>query len=333
MNREFYEIFRDYEEISVRYDEQNRAVWCYYNPIQRPCFSLTVLQEAWQIQQSIIDYFNSRTTDSGSAIRYLIMASQVPGIFNLGGDLCLFADLIKDKNRTQLADYAKQCIDICFLNAVNLNLPLTTISLVEGTALGGGFESALSSNVLIATENAEMGFPEIRFNLFPGMGAYTLLARICGITTAEKIIAGGSTYSATELYDMGIVSHLAEIDKGPESVVKYIRQHQRSSNGHRALQQVKQRCHPINYQELADITKIWVDAALRLKDRDLRMIDRLVKAQEAKMARQEKNSLLRTIQDRRFVAEKITFPLINWSGETIPLDRRKNQDRRLLDKT
>jgi len=331
MNRAFYKIFRNYQEISVRYDEQYRAIWCYYNPTQRPCFSLTVLQEARQIQQSIIDYFKTRITDSGSPIRYLIMASQVPGVFNLGGDLCLFAELIKGKDRQQLSEYATQCIDICFLNAVNLHLPLTTISLVEGAALGGGFESALSSNALIATENAEMGFPEIRFNLFPGMGAYSFLARNFSITTAEKLIASGTTYSARELFDMGIVHHLAEIDNGPESVEKYIRKHQRSSNGYRALQQVRQRYHPINYQELADITKIWVDAALRLNDRDLRMIDRLVKAQEAKVARQEKSSLVRTIQDRRFIAENITFPLTDWSGGTIIFDRRKNPDRRQLD--
>ncbi len=331
MNSDFYKIFRDYQEISVRYDERNRAIWCYYNPTQRPCFSLTVLQEARQIQQSIIDYFKSRTTDSGSPIRYLIMASQVPGIFNLGGDLCLFAELIKDKDRQQLSEYAAQCIDICFLNAVNLHLPLTTISLVEGAALGGGFESALSSNVLIATENAEMGFPEIRFNLFPGMGAYSFLARNFGIAIGEKLITSGTTYSARELFDIGIVHHLAAIDKGPESVVKYIRQHQRSSNGYRALQQIKQRFHPIDYQELVDITKTWVDAALRLKDRDLRMIDRLVKAQEAKVARQDKSSLIRTIQDRRLIAEKNTFPLTDWSGGTIMLDRRKNLDRRQLD--
>ena len=288
-----------------------------------------MLQELRQMQQSIIDYFDTRETGSETLVRYQILYSQVPGTFNLGGDLALFSKLIKDKDRQQLLEYAKQCIDVCYLNAVNLHLPLTTIALVEGLALGGGFESALSSNVLIATENAEMGFPEIRFNLFPGMGAYSLLARICGMATAERIITSGAIYSARELYDLGIVNHLAETDNGPKSVEKYIRQHQRVSNGHRALQQVRQRYHPIDYQELADIVEIWVDAALRLENKDLRMMDRLVKAQEAKMAKQEKRSLIRTKQDRRFVTKDVTFPLTDWSGKTIKSDRRKNPDRRL----
>lgn len=330
MNSNFFKIFCDYQEVSVRYDVQHQAVWCYYNPAPRPCFSAKMLQELRQVQQSIIDYFNTLKAGSEFSIRYVVLHSQVPGIFNLGGDLALFSKLIKERNRPQLLNYAKQCVDICYLNAVNLHLPLTTISLVEGVALGGGFESALSSNVLIATEDAEMGFPEIRFNLFPGMGAYSLLARICGMSTAEKIITSGAIYSGRKLYEMGIVNHLAETGNGPESVKKFIRQHQRSGNAHRALQQVRQRYHPINYLELADITEIWVEAALRLEDKDLRLMDRLVKAQAKKITQQQKRSLLRTKQDRRFVVEGITFPMADWSGETIMFDRRNNQDRRLF---
>lgn len=333
MNREFYKIFCNYQEISVRYDVHHRAIWCYCNPAPRPCFSSKLLEEIRQVQLSIIDYFNTRKTGSESLVRYQIYCSQVPGVFNLGGDLGLFVKLIKDKDRQQLSDYAKQCIKLCYFNAVNLFLPLTTITLVEGAALGGGFEMALSSNVLIATENAEMGFPEIRFNLFPGMGAYSFLARLCGVATAERMITSGAIYSAKELYDMGIVQHLAKTGNGQESVNKFIRQHKRLNNGRLALQEVRQRYHPINYQELADITEIWVDAALRLENKDLRMMDRLVKAQFLKMSKLKRGSLLRAKQDRRFTGKEVAFPLKDWSGVTIPSDRRKNIDRRLLDKT
>jgi DSF synthase len=328
MNRDFFKIFCDYQEISLRYDAQYRAIWCYFKPALRPCFSLTMLQELRQVQQSIIDYFNTKKTNSEHLIRYLILHSQVPGIFSLGGDLALFGQLIKEKNSQQLLDYARKCIDICYLNAVNMHLPLTTISLVEGTAFGGGFESALSSNILIATENAEMGFPEIRFNLFPGMGAYSLLARTCNIGIAERMLASGEIYSARELFKMGIVHHLGHTGKGLESVEKFLQQHQQSGNGHRALQQVRQRYHPMDYQELADITEIWVDAALRLKDKDLQLIDRLVRAQSVKMTKQKDKSLLRTKQDRRFGVKETIFPLADWSGKKITYDRRNNSERR-----
>jgi DSF synthase len=329
MNRNFLKIFDDYQEISARYDQENRAVWCYYNPSVRPCFSSLMLHELKQLQYKIIDYFAVLAPGEESLIRYQILNSQIPGVFNLGGDLALFSQLIREKNRQLLADYARQCIDICYLNSVNLNLPITTISLVEGMALGGGFESALSSNVLIATENSEMGFPEIRFNLFPGMGAYSLLARSCGMRLAEQLIYSGETYTAGNLYKMGIVHRLAEPGRGLAAVESFMKKHHQSGNGYRALQQVRQRYHRLDYQELSDIVKIWVDTAMRLEEKDLRLIDRLVKVQSAKMAYLKQQSMLRTRQDRRFVKVTTVFPFIDRHGKIVVSDRRTNPDRRL----
>jgi len=330
VNHAFHKIFGDFQEISVRYDADLQAVWCYYKSGLSPCFSLTMLRELRQMHQNIIEYFDTKEMEMEYPIRYLVVYSQIPGIYSLGGDLALFRKLIQERNREKLLDYAKLCIELCYLNSVNLHLPITTISLVEGLALGGGFEAALASNILIATEKAEMGFPEIRFNLFPGMGAYSFLARTCGIVTAEKMITSGAIYSAKELYQMGVIHHLVESGSGQKSVENYLRQHQRAGNGHRAIQQVGQRYHSIDYQELSDITEIWADAALHLKDKDLKKMDRLAKAQLVMMATGEKGILLRTKQDRRFIGEEIAFPLTDWSGETIMSDRRKTPDRRMF---
>lgn len=329
MNRDFLKIFCEFKEVSLRYDPQHRAIWCYYNPRIRPCFSATMLRELRLVQQGIIDYFAAKDKDEEPLIRYQILHSQIPGIFNLGGDLALFSQLIRQKNRSLLHDYAKRCIDVCYLNSINLNLPITTISLVEGSALGGGFESALSSNILIATEDAEMGFPEIRFNLFPGMGAYSLLARHLGMRTAEQIITSGETYSARRLHEMGIVHRLAKPGQGIECVEDFMRKHSLLGNGFRALQQVRQYYNGMNYRELEVIVELWVDAAMRLEEKDLRLIDRLVKAQSTKMAAMKEQPLKRTKQDRRFVTGRAAFPLTDRNGEIVLVDRRVNPDRRL----
>ena len=76
--------------------------------------------------------------------------------------------------------------------------------------MGGGFECALSGNVLIAERGAKMGFPEILFNLFPGMGAMTLLGRKIGYSKAEKVILSGKLYTAEEMYELGVVDVLVE---------------------------------------------------------------------------------------------------------------------------
>lgn len=332
MDKIFIKIFSDYKEITLRYAPKYRAIWCYYNPTGRPCFSLTMLKELRQLQQRIMDYFTNKDKKTESLIDYQVLHSQICGVFSFGGDLDLFSKLIKEQNREELLAYALRCVDICYLNAVNLHQPITTISFVDGSALGGGFESALSSNVLIATDNSQMGFPEIRFNLFPGMGAYSLLARSCGIKIAEKMISSGEMYSANQLFDMGIVHRLSNVGKGAECVEEFIRHHRQRSNGYRATQQARQRYQPIEYQELADITEIWVAAALGLKKKDLRLIDKLVKTQNTKISSKNKNSRLRTYQDRRLTQRSSIFPLTDWSENVIIKDRRINPDRRLSPK-
>ena len=131
-------------------------------------------------------------------VNYYVTGSRTPRVFNLGGDLALFVLLIKARDREALAHYAKLCIDIMYPRSQSFFSPtLTKIAMVQGDALGGGFECALASDLIIAEESAQMGFPEILFNLFPGMGAYSLLvaphrhARGGGADPVRQGAAGG----------------------------------------------------------------------------------------------------------------------------------------------
>lgn len=339
MSKTFREIFRDYNEISVRYDIKQEAIWCYFNPQERPCFSPILLKESIELQQSIIRYFKTDQKREKYPVRYMVLASQKPGVFSFGGDLNLFVRLISEQKREQMLEYARSCIDICYMNAVGLHLPLTTISFVEGSALGGGFESALSGNILIAEKHVQLGVPEIRFNLFPGMGAYSFLARKAGTNIAEKILRSGEIYNARELYDMGVVDILAESGKGRESVNQYIKKHSRVANGLQAIQEVKQYCNPITYDELIGITKIWVEAALRLTKKDLRIMEKIVTAQNRGNFDSDigntKLKIVRTTQDRRIDSRNVSYPLVDSSGEEIFVDRRsihRRDSRALLDR-
>jgi DSF synthase len=125
-----------------------------------------------------------------------------------------------------------------------------------------------------------MGFPEILFNLFPGMGALSLLGRKIGLKKAEEIILSGRLYSAQEMYDLGVVDLITEEGLGIETARAYIRNHLRHFNGYRALQQAKQHFQPVSLEEMKKVVGIWVDAALRLEPKDLKMMARLVKAQD-----------------------------------------------------
>ena len=162
---------------------------------------------------------------------------------------------------------------------------LTTIALVQGDALGGGFECALSAAVLIAEESVRMGFPEILFNLFPGMGAYSFVARKVGRRITDELVTSGNTYTGRQLFDMGVVDVLAPDGSGEEALYSFVRKHAKAPNGRRALEMVRREVEEVTHDELMRVVGISADAALRLSERDLRMMKRFVRAKPKRWVR------------------------------------------------
>jgi len=289
-----------YRHSLTHFDAERHALWHYLNPEPRAVFTRIVLGEIKDVQERVKLYL-SACGDSNPEIRYLILASAIPGVYSLGGDLELFAELIRHRDRDRLAAYGLLCVECVFNNYTSVGSPqLTTISLVQGSAQGGGFEAALSTNILVAERSATLGLPEILFNLFPGMGAYSLLSRRLDMTRARRFLASGQQYRAADLYEQGIVDVLAEDGQGVHAVNNFIRKHGRSRNGLLAIQQVGQRLAPLAFRELQDVVTIWVEAALRLTERDLRTMEKLVAAQRRLARRNELAGAVPAAQGEHF---------------------------------
>ena len=245
-------------------------------PAGRPSYNLGMLDdfEAWQA--GIV----ARFAEEPQALRYIVLGSRYPGVFNLGGDLDLFAQRIRAQDKSALLRYGDTCVEILHRNMNALDLPVVTIALVQGDALGGGFESLLSFDVVVAERTAKFGFPEIMFGLFPGMGAHSFLARRLGAAKAHELIAGGRTYSAEEMHALGLVHVLVEPGEGEAAVRSYIARHARRHVGHRAIHEAGRVVDRIGLSELKTIVRIWADAALSLREQDLKLMERLVSAQD-----------------------------------------------------
>ena len=267
-------------QVETRFDNEYGVYWASMNPTARPCITSELLTDL----RSVID---TLTRDNGhilfsgqrERVRYGVIASSTPRIFNLGGDLALFRRAISTRDDAALRSYGERCIDVLLPWHQNCGADITTISLVQGDALGGGFEGALSASVLVAEESARMGFPEVLFNLFPGMGAFSFLSRKIGRRSAERLIMSGTVYSARELYDLGVVDVLTPDGTGEAAVYSYIRKHAKQGNGRRAFERARLEVDPVTREEMIRVLDVWVDAALRLEERDLRMMERLVRAQ------------------------------------------------------
>ncbi len=281
----FVAIKNDFRQLRVHYDRLYRALWYTLDPQPRPCFNLDILTELRQFQKDLVRV-NRAALDRGlnPPIRYTILASSNPDVFNLGGDLALFHQLILKRDRAGLIKYATACIDVLYPNTVHFDQPLTTISLVQGDALGGGCEAAISSNIVIAERRARFGLPEIMFNLIPGMGAYSFLIRRTTPEITRRLITTGEILTAEKMHQLGLVDILAEDGQGHRAVQKYLFRTQRRANAHQAFNAVRQCVNPITYEELIKITEIWVDTALQIGPRDLRTISRLVVAQQRRAA-------------------------------------------------
>jgi DSF synthase len=273
--------------IDVKLDFAQKVYWAAMRPSRHSMITIELLKDMMCVQESVRAIMAEGNREQCQHLEYFVAASQTPGVYNFGGNLTYFADCIRRRDRDSLREYAYACIDVVYGNAMAFHTPLITIALVQGDALGGGFECALSFDVLVAEKSAKMGLPEVLFNLFPGMGAYSFLSRKIGMAPAEKLIMSGKVYTAEELHHLGVVDVLAEDGQGENAVRDYIGRNRRKHNAHRAIYLSKRRINPLKYEELQDIVEIWLDAAMRLEEHDLRKMTRLAAAQERRMVRQD----------------------------------------------
>jgi DSF synthase len=263
-------------QLEVNYEQESKTLWTFMKPDQRPSYNPDMLDDfrAWQ------DGIQANFAGGAEEISYLVLGSRFPGVFSLGGDLRLFAEKIRRKDHAALLRYGNSCVQILHRNMNALGMPMITIALVQGDALGGGLESLLSFDIVVAERGAKFGFPEILFGLFPGMGAHSFLARRLGSSKAQELITAGKTYTTEQMHEFGLVHVIAEKGRGEEAVREYISHNRRRESGLRAAYQAAREVDRISLTELKRIVAIWADAALKLREQDLRLMERLVAAQD-----------------------------------------------------
>ncbi len=96
-------------------------------------------------------------------------------------------------------------------------LEIPVVMAVDGAALGAGFELVMMADVLIATDRAKFGQPEIRLGFFAPVGV-AWLSRLVGRSRALEITCGGRSYSASEAADWGLVSRVVDRDRLEETM-------------------------------------------------------------------------------------------------------------------
>jgi len=103
------------------------------------------------------------------------------------------------------------------------NHPKLTVAAIHGTALGGGFETALSCNYRVALASAKVGLPEVKLGLLPGAGGTQRTPRLAGIATAIDLMTSGNPIPAEAALQKGLIDHVAR-DNLAEEAIAYAKQ-------------------------------------------------------------------------------------------------------------
>ncbi|MFW0765706.1 crotonase/enoyl-CoA hydratase family protein [Trabulsiella odontotermitis] len=268
-------LFTDAErftQLSAYYEEERRTVWMMLRSQPRPCFNHSLIEEimnlSWLVRQS------------GFAVDFWVTGSLVTDMYNTGGDLRFFVDCIRHGRREALRAYARACVDCVHAASQGFGTGALSLAMIEGSALGGGFEAALAHHFVIAQRDARLGFPEIAFNLFPGMGGYSLVSRRAGMKLAEELIYRGESHTAEWHEQRGLVDVLFEPGDSYVTTRTFIDTLRPKLNGVRAMLRARQRVLQLPRSELMDITEDWVDAAFCLEEKDIAYMERLVQLQD-----------------------------------------------------
>lgn len=246
-------------QLSAYYEEERHIMWMLLRAAPRPCFNQALIEDIMTLAQA--------AKESSLRFDFWVTGSLVPNMFNVGGDLQFFAEAIKNRKREAMMAYARACIDCVHAAARGFDTGAVSIAMVEGSALGGGFEAALAHHFVLAQNNARMGFPEIAFNLFPGMGGYSLVARKAGMRLAEELIWGGESHTAEWFESRGLVDQLFQPGDAYMATRTFIDTIRPKLNGMRAMLRARQRVLQLTRSELMDITEDWVHSAFTIEEK------------------------------------------------------------------
>lgn len=265
--------------LRVKIDDEFKILWIGIDLQDKLCYSLKFLDNLTNVRD-LIKYFIKKEN-----IKYVVAYSLNKGVWNLGGDLEFFAECIRNRKRAVLKDYAYKSVDLVYNYNNTYELDVFSTCVVQGNAFGGGFESALAGNYIVAEESAKFSFPEVIFGTFPGMGAYSFLTKRVGYKQAHNIITSNKTFSAQEVKDLGAIDEVCDDGHGLSNISLKIKNGELEEMLNDPFMKI---CNKVTKEELLNVVDIWIEKAFTLSEENLTRMQKLSAFQSRKI-KKEKN--------------------------------------------
>jgi DSF synthase len=261
--------------VRIEYLEELKTGILILCPSPRPCVTRQVLDGLKLGSQWIRDL---NRQEPGS-VHHMILASDWSGVFSLGGDLDLFVACISSGNREQLQDYALDCVRIGYAFYTGFDGTVSTTSVVSGLALGGGLEGAACCQTIIAERGSTLQLPEIRFGMFPGMGAISYLSRRVPGAPLRRMVDTGDAINLQEAYDIRMIDELTPLGQGMATAHRVNASLSQGFHARMATRYALALAQGPTLAELETIARTWVDVAFKVDLRDTRLMTRLASQQ------------------------------------------------------
>lgn len=277
------------DRVTLLKDKPCRATWVEMRQQSIPCFDVALLDNMLEAGEALGNRFRreagiqSQPRLSGRDLFQVTCSDAKDGTFSLGGDLAAFVEWIEAGNEAKLRRYAGKCIELLDIAHRNHGAPIETIAVVEGEALGGGFECALAHRRIIADPRATFGFPEVKFGMFPGMGAVSALTRKIGAKRTQTLIMDGCVITCEQAAKLGIVDIVANIEGDARGAAsRYMARIAGNPGKMAALEALLITQEPLPLAELMKINSIWIDNALQLSQENIELMRTILKSQGRK---------------------------------------------------
>ena len=147
--------------------------------------------------QSAIVYLTNHKTE----VRCVVLTSSSDKVFSAGADL-------RERSKMTQEEAAEFVTSLRGTFDALANLPMPVVSAIEGVAVGGGLEIALTSDIIVAGEDAKFGLPETSLAIIPGAGGTQRLPRAIGARRAKELIFTARRIDAQTAHDYGLVQHI-----------------------------------------------------------------------------------------------------------------------------
>ncbi|MEM1545544.1 MAG: enoyl-CoA hydratase-related protein [Candidatus Methanomethylicia archaeon] len=153
--------------------------------------------------------------DKDKDVRVIVITGAGDRAFSAGADISSFMEL---KSVVEAREFARKGFEMVIKRIESIRKPV--IAMVNGLALGGGCELAMACDIIVASDKAVFGQPEINVGVLPGWGGMSRLARLVGIHKAKELAFTGDLISAIEAEKIGLINKVVPLEKLEEEVMK-----------------------------------------------------------------------------------------------------------------